>query len=51
MFRRNSKWRAGGSVIGVLAMTATIGVGVIGLSSSVAGAKQTGVELAEQADW
>lgn len=38
MFRRNSKWRAGGSVIGILAMTATIGIGVIGVSASVAGA-------------
>ena len=39
MHRRNSSWRAGGSVLAAVALATTMGVGVIGISASVAGAK------------
>ncbi len=39
MNRRMKKWRAGGSLIGMLVLVGSMSIGVIGLSSSVAGAK------------
>ncbi len=39
MTRRNKKWRAGGSIIRLVALVAAVSIGVIGISSSVAGAR------------
>ena len=41
MIRRTSTWRAAGSVIGVLALVGAMSIGVVGISSSVAGARGT----------
>ena len=45
MIRRTSKWRAGGSIIGMLAMVGTVSIGVIGMSGSVAGARTVKVKI------
>lgn len=43
--RRTSKWRAGGSVIAMLALVGAVSIGVIGISTSVAGAKPSKVKI------
>ncbi len=45
MIRRTSKWRAGGSVIGILALVGAMSIGMVGISSSVAGAHTTKVKI------
>ena len=45
MTRRTSKWRAGGSVIGILALVGAMSIGVVGVSSSVAGARTAKVKI------
>ncbi|MGD0311246.1 MAG: hypothetical protein ABSC90_02195 [Acidimicrobiales bacterium] len=45
MIRRTSKWRTGGSIIGILAMVGTVSIGMIGMSGSVAGARTVKVKI------
>ncbi len=49
MNRQMKKWRAGRSVIGILALTASAGIGVIGLSTSVSSAATPNRHLASNA--
>ena len=45
MNRRTSLWRASGSIIGILAMVGAVSIGVVGVSSSVAGARTHKVKI------